>query len=87
MENTFNVKFANIVYFLYLQITIRNHHRHNFVTAIDPRLTRALPIRDVRPTLFILITMRDKRSWLPYVAANFFTPQRGKKPIAQGNAL
>jgi hypothetical protein len=39
-----------MIYFLYLKIPIRHHHSHNFVTDIDPRLTHALPIRDVRPT-------------------------------------
>jgi hypothetical protein len=70
-----------------LKIPIRHHHSHNFVTDIDPRLTRALPIRDVRPTLLILDNYATNDIGWSYVAANFFTPQRGKKPIAQGNAL
>jgi hypothetical protein len=46
-----------MIYFLYLKIPI--HHRHNFVTDIDPRLTHALPIREVRSTLLTLITMQQ----------------------------
>jgi hypothetical protein len=48
-----------MLHFLYLKIPIRHHHLHNFVTDIDPRLTHALPIRDVRSTLLTLITMRQ----------------------------
>jgi hypothetical protein len=75
------------VYFLYLKIPIRNHHRHNFATDIDPRLTHALPIRDVRPTLLTLITIRQTELAILRCGEFFYAPagqqahSTGQRPV------
>jgi hypothetical protein len=67
-----------------LKIPIRHHHSHNFVTDIDPRLTRALPIRDVRPTLLILDNYATNDIWLVLRCGEFFYAPTGKKAHSTG---
>jgi hypothetical protein len=69
-----------MIYFFYFKIPIRHHHRHNFVTDIDPRLTRALPIRDVRPTLLTLITNSTNGVGCLMLRRIFLRPNGAKSP-------
>jgi hypothetical protein len=72
-----------VIYFLYLKIPIRHHHRHNFVTDIDPRLTRVLPICDVRSTLLTLITIRQTELATLRCVEFFYAPT-GQKAHSTG---